>query len=103
MIRLVLFLFLALFCTMLVGASCGNAQTAALLRHFGLDLPFAGLGSQDAGIFAKRVERRARANPRRRFDHDGPHEGQLQPSGAGAESVVAARIEGATGAACMPE
>ena len=97
MIRLALFLFLALFCTMLVGASCGNAQELRRI-HYGTSVSISHLPvwvAKDAGIFAKKglnvepVQIRGGA-----LITMGLMSGQLQFSGAGAESVVAARIEG---------
>ena len=97
MIRLALFLFLALFCTMSVGASCGNAQELRRI-HYGTSVSISHLPvwvAKDAGIFAKKglnvepVQIRGGA-----LITMGLMSGQLQFSGAGAESVVAARIEG---------
>ena len=56
MIRLALFLFLALFCTMSVGASCGNAQELRRI-HYGTSVSISHLPvwvAKDAGIFAKK-------------------------------------------------
>ena len=97
MIRLALFLFVALFCTMLVGASCGHAQELRRI-HYGTSVSISHLPvwvAKDAGIFAKKglnvepVQIRGGA-----LITMGLMSGQLQFSGAGAESVVAARIEG---------
>jgi ABC-type nitrate/sulfonate/bicarbonate transport system substrate-binding protein len=97
MIRLALFLFLALFCTMLVGASCGDAQELRRI-HYGTSVSISHLPvwvATDAGLFAKKglnvepVQIRGGA-----LITMGLMSGQLQFSGAGAESVVAARIEG---------
>jgi hypothetical protein len=73
-----------------------RAATAAhLLRHFGVRLPSAGLGRQGRGLFAKKglnvepVQIRGGASITL-----GIMGGQLQFSG-GAESVIAARVEGA--------
>jgi ABC-type nitrate/sulfonate/bicarbonate transport system substrate-binding protein len=97
MIRLALFLLLALFCTMLVGASCGDAQELRRI-HYGTSVSISHLPvwvATDAGLFAKKglnvepVQIRGGA-----LITMGLMSGQLQFSGAGAESVVAARIEG---------
>ena len=97
MIRLVLFLFLALFCTMLVGASYANAQELRRI-HYGTSVSISHLPvwvAKDAGLFIKKglnvepVQIRGGA-----LITMGLMSGQLQFSGAGAESVVAARIEG---------
>ncbi len=97
MIRLALFLFLALFCTMLVRASCGDAQELRRI-HYGTSVSISHLPvwvAKDAGLFAKKalnvepVQIRGGA-----LITMGLMSGQLQFSGAGAESVVAARIEG---------
>src|SRR5262245_40091286 len=65
------------------------------LRHFGLHLPFAGLGSQGRRALCQEgPECRARANPRRRFDHDGDHERSTPILRGRSRVVVAARIEG---------
>ena len=97
MIRLALFLLLTLFCTMLVGVSLGNAQDLRRI-HYGTSISISHLPvwvAKDAGFFAKKalnvepVQIRGGA-----LITMGLMSGQLQFSGAGAESVVAARIEG---------
>lgn len=97
MMRLALFLFLAIFFTMLVGASYANAQELRRI-HYGTSVSISHLPvwvAKDAGLFAKKglnvepVQIRGGA-----LITMGLMSGQLQFSGAGAESVVAARIEG---------
>jgi NitT/TauT family transport system substrate-binding protein len=82
---------------MLVGASCGDAQELRRI-HYGTSVSISHLPvwvAKDAGLFAKKglnvepVQIRGGA-----LITMGLMSGQLQFSGAGAESVVAARIEG---------